>query len=72
MKITKRMMEKACFAAHEFLDDRFPMAALPGGVQTFADAGDSLARHGKHEQGCEDLARAVLTAALTRTNAKRK
>lgn len=70
MKITKRMLEKGEFAAHEYLDQRFPGGALPGGVQLFADHGDHLDPHFKHETGCAELARAVLTAALTRVNAK--
>lgn len=66
MKITKRMMEKAEIAAHQFLDERFPGGALPGGVQLFADAGDHTDAKFKHEEGCAALARAVLTAALAR------
>jgi hypothetical protein len=71
VKITKRMLEKAEIAVSNFLDERAPAAALPGGVQLFADPGDHLDPEFKHEKGCNDLACAVLTAALTRSNAKK-
>lgn len=72
MKITKRMMEKASAAAWDYLDERVPQAAMPGGVQLFADPGDHLDAAMKHEAGCEELARRILTAALTRANPIRK
>ena len=70
MKITKRMREKAEIAVYSFLDERFPGGALPGGVQLFAKPGDALDATFEHEKGCAALADAVLTAALTRANAK--
>lgn len=64
MKITKRMQEKAELAVHDFLEERFPGGAFPGGVQIFAD--DPIDSEFKHEAGCAELAKVVLTAALTR------
>lgn len=72
VKITKRMRAKAEIAVWEFLDQRFPDGAMPGGVQMFAKPGDTLDPTFEHEKGCAALADAVLTAALTRANAKRK
>jgi hypothetical protein len=70
MKPTKRMLEKGQFAAHQFLEELFPNGAPPGGVQLFAK--DALDPNFEHEKGCAALARAVLTAALARTNTKSK
>lgn len=64
LKITKRMQEKAEIAAHAYLESRFPNGALPGGIQLFAT--DSLDATFQHEKGCAELAKAILTAALTR------
>lgn len=66
MKITKSMLRKAEIAVSDFLDERVPASALPGGAQLFADPNDHLDPHFKHEKGCADLALVVLTAALTR------
>jgi len=72
VKITKRMREKAEIAVWNFLDERFPNGALPGGCQLFADPNDDLDPHFKHEAGCAALADAVLSAALTRAKPIRK
>lgn len=69
MRITKRMREKGEVAVWNFLDQRFPDGALPGGVQLFAK--DGLDPNFEHEKGCAALAEAVLTAALGRARKPR-
>lgn len=54
-------VERAAEAVYDFLHERFPEGALPGGKQIFAD--DHLDADFKHEAGCEALARVVLNAA---------
>lgn len=65
MKITQKMAKAGAAAAHEFLDERFPNGAMPGGVQLFADEGDALDPKFKHEAGCKALAVRILRAALS-------
>jgi hypothetical protein len=55
-------VETVSRAIYEFLSERFPEGALPGGVQLFADPGDHLDAEFKHEAGCDALARAILNA----------
>lgn len=64
-KITKLMLAKGAVAVADYLDERFPSDALPGGKQLFAD--DTLDPGFKHERGCEELARCVLEASLRRS-----
>ena len=66
MKITKEMVLTGAKAAHDYLDARFPDGALPGGVQLFANPGDYIDPLFRHEDGCVELATAVLKAALGR------
>ena len=56
------LREKVARAIYEYLDERFPGGALPGGVQLFADPGDDLDPEMKHEAGCEAMADAILAA----------
>jgi len=65
MRITKLMLTKGAIAISDYLDERFPDGALPGGKQLFAD--DTLDPDFKHEAGCTELARRVLEASFRRT-----
>lgn len=60
--IANPAIEAASEAIHDFLDERFPEGAMPGGKQLFAE--DDLDAEFKHEAGCDELAIAVLEAAI--------
>lgn len=61
-EVTEAMIEAASEAIYDFLDERFPDGAMPGGKQLFAD--DHLDAEFKHETGCYELAKVALDAAL--------
>lgn len=54
---------------YDYLDERFPEGALPGGIQLFAT--DHLDAEFKHEAGCEELAKRII-AALPSADALRE
>lgn len=58
------LVELASEAIYDFLDERFPEGAMPGGIQLFAD--DHLDAEFKHEAGCDALAERVVSALLER------
>jgi hypothetical protein len=62
IELTEDMIEKGSEAAYDFLHEKFPEGAMPGGKQLFAD--DHLDAEFKHEAGCTELAKAILKAAL--------
>jgi hypothetical protein len=53
-------VERVAEIIHDFLDERFPDGALPGGRQLFAD--DALDAEFKHEAGCTALAERILSS----------
>lgn len=54
------MVERVSEVIYDYLDERFPDGAFPGGVQVFAD--DHLDAEFKHEAGCDELAERILAA----------
>lgn len=59
-KTEQDMREAVAREIHDYLSERFPDGALPGGVQLFADPGDHTDAAMKHEAGCEELANRIL------------
>jgi hypothetical protein len=54
------MVERVSEVIYDYLDERFPDGAFPGGVQVFAD--DHLDAEFKHEAGCDELAERIIAA----------
>lgn len=54
------LVERVAETIADFLDERFPQGAMPGGQQLFAT--DHLDAEFNHEAGCEELARTILAA----------
>jgi len=55
---TGEIVERVSETIYDFLDERFPDDAMPGGKQLFAD--DHLDAKFKHEAGCDEMAKAIL------------
>ena len=58
------LREAVAHEIYDFLDERFPDASMPGGVQLFADPGDTTDANMNHEAGCFALADRILDLAL--------
>jgi hypothetical protein len=56
-------VEQVSEAIYDFLDERFPEGAMPGGQQLFAS--DHLDAEFKHEAGCDEMAKFILARLST-------
>lgn len=63
---TDDVVEQVSEAIYDFLHERFPDGAMPGGKQLFAD--DHLDAEFKHEAGCDEMARAIITTLQSQPN----
>jgi len=52
--------EAVAMEIYDYLNERFPEGAMPGGVQLFADPGDHTDADMKHEAGCFELADRII------------